>query len=60
MSKKLAYIYLGNDLIQKSTIKAKKDPDASFNNFHVALEPPKINEVLILLFKIIFAPGMQD
>ena len=34
MSKKLAFIYVANDLIQKSLIKAKKESDVSFNNFH--------------------------
>ena len=60
MSKKLAFIYLGNDLIQKSMIKAKQDPEASFNNFHSALAPPRVNEVFTLLFKIIYSPAVQD
>lgn len=62
-SKKLPYIYLANDLIQKSLIKHKKlttDGDGkdsagsssqkqknSFNDFHEAFAPPKINRVLV-------------
>ena len=49
-SKKLAYVYLANDLIQKSTINKKKVAKAEIvehsNDFRDALAPPKIDKAL--------------
>ena len=55
-TKKLPYIYLANDLIQKSMIKRKKhksDDAASFNDLHEALAPPRITNVLTQLFTML-------
>ena len=60
MTKKLDLIYLANDLISKSSTKLAADPDGAFNNFYKAFEPPRLNEVFILLFKIICVPATKD
>jgi hypothetical protein len=55
-TKKLPYIYLANDLIQKSMIKRKKhksDDKAIFNDLHEALAPPRITNVLTQLFTML-------
>ena len=60
MSKKLALVYLANDLISKSLSKLEETPEGPFNNFHKALSPQKVKEVLVLLFKIICTPATKD
>ena len=50
--KKLPYIYLANDLIQKSIIRKKK-ATSNFNNFHEALAPPKINTIFEKMFRLL-------
>ena len=55
-TKKLPYIYLANDLIQKSMIKRKKQKSpelANFNDFHEAFAPPRITNVLTKLFTML-------
>lgn len=55
-AKKLPYIYLANDLIQKSMIKRKKqktDDSAEVNNFHEALTVTKVTNVLTQLFTML-------